>query len=424
MHYLRENAPISRASLAELTGLNKTTVSSLVRELIDRQFVQEVGLESPGTGRGAGRRAMMLTLDPRAGFIVSCEIGVDFITVICTNFDPVIIWRHNELIDPGIGRHAIIERVLAFLNQGVIEGSKTCNNLLGIAIGVPGLVDQESGTLLFAPNLGWQDIPLKVIFQESFATPVVIDNEASLAALGEQYFGAAQGYNEVLYISAGVGLGGGIVHGGGLFYGAAGFAGEFGHMTMIPGGELCSCGNRGCWETLVSQIALFRDIRREIHKGRESMLLDITNGSLDRLTVPIVVEAANNNDQLALDSLKKIGHHLGSGISSLVNGLNPELVVLGGILSIAGDYLLPIVQEELDKRALRWNRQTTEVVIAHHGYDACVMGGVAKIYQDILAEPDNIERQGTLVVPVQALNPSYNRFQKEVNKNLNNSQKI
>jgi glucokinase-like ROK family protein len=414
MHYLRENAPISRASLAELTGLNKTTVSSLVGELIDRKFVQEVGLESPGTGKSAGRRAMLLTLDPDAGFIVSCEIGVDFITVICTNFEPEIIWRHNELIDPGMGQHAIIERALAFLNQAVGEGLKTSENFLGIAIGVPGLVDQESGNLLFAPNLGWQDTPLKAIMQESFTAPVVVDNEASLAALGEHYFGAAQDYNEVLYISAGVGLGGGIVHGGGLFYGATGFAGEFGHMTMIPGGEQCSCGNRGCWETLVSQKALFRNIKREINKGRKSLLLDITNGNLDRLTVPIVVEAANQNDQLALESLKMIGHYLGSGISSLVNGLNPELVVFGGILSFAGDYLLPIVREELNKRALRWNRQATNVVIARHGFDACVMGGVAKIYQDILAEPDNVERQGSLVIPIQSLDLANHLMRKEV----------
>ena len=414
MHHLRENAPISRASLAEITGLNKTTVSSLIGELIERQFVREVGLESPGSGRSAGRRAMLLTLDPEAGFIVSGEIGVDFISVICTNFAPEVIWRHNELITPGMGQRIIIERTLALLHQGVEVGLGICNNFLGVAVGVPGLVDQESGTLLYAPNLGWEDTPLRAILQESFAAPVVVDNEASLAALGEHYFGVAQGYDEVLYISAGVGLGGGIVHGGTLFYGATGFAGEFGHMTMVPGGELCGCGNRGCWETLVSQKSLFRDIRREIKKGRKSLLLDVTNGNLSRLTVPIVVEAANQKDDLTIETINKIGHNLGIGISSLVNGLNPELVVIGGIMSLAGEYLLPIVQKELNRRALRWNRKATKVVIARHGFDACLMGGIAKIYQDILAEPDNVERQGTLVLPVQSLDLANHLIRKEV----------
>jgi glucokinase-like ROK family protein len=411
MHHLRENAPISRASLAEMTGLNKTTVSSLVGELIDRQFVREVGLESPGT---AGRRAMLLTLYPEAGFIVSCEIGVDFLAVICTNFAPEIIWRHDELINPDMGQRVIVERALALIHLGIEAGMQRCNKFLGVAVGVPGLVDQDSGTLLYAPNLNWKDTPLRALLQESFTAPVIVDNDASLAALGEHYFGTAQGYNEVLYISAGVGLGGGIVHGGSLMSGASGFAGEFGHMTMVPGGEICSCGNRGCWETLVSQKALFRDLRREIKRGRDSLLIEITNGNLDRLTVPIVVEAANQDDGLTIDIINKMGHNLGIGISSLVNSLNPELVVIGGILCLAGEYFLPIVQEELDKRALRWNRKATEVVIARHGFDACLMGGVAKIYQDILAEPDNIERQGTLVLPVQALDPANHLIRKEV----------
>jgi len=208
MRCLRENAPISRAQLAEMTGLNKTTVSSLVQELIDRQFVREVGLEPAGQGRGAGRLAMMLTLDPQAGYIVSCEIGVDNIFVICTNFAPEIIWQRQEMIPTDMGQQQIIDRVLALLHQAASIGSESCRSFLGISVGVPGLVDQNSGVLLFAPNLNWHDVPLRQIIQDEFNAPVLIDNEASNAALGEFYFGAAKGYEEVLYISAGVGLGG------------------------------------------------------------------------------------------------------------------------------------------------------------------------------------------------------------------------
>lgn len=405
MHHLRENAPTSRASLAEITGLNKTTVSSLVRELIERRFVREVGFELTGAGTGAGRRAMLLTLDPAAGFIVSCEIGVDFILAICTNFAPEIIWRRKEKINHKMGQRVIIDHALALIHQAADAGSGSCNNFLGVAVGVPGLVDQESGTVLFAPNLGWENVPLGTILQESFAAPLIVDNEANLAALGEHYFGAAQGYEEILYISAGVGLGGGIVHGGRVFSGVTGFAGEFGHMTMDPDGALCNCGNRGCWESLVSQKALLRHIRSAISEGKVSMISEMTNGNLDQLTVQIIVDAANAGDKLAVEALEDIGHHLGVGIASLVNALNPELVVLGGVLSLAGNFLLPAIDDELQQRALRWNRNTTGVVIAHHGFDACVMGGVGKIYQEILAEPDNIEEQRALVIPVQAYNP-------------------
>jgi glucokinase-like ROK family protein len=385
MNHLRTNAPISRASLAETTGLNKTTVSSLVHELIDRQFVEEVGLSATNTGRPA----VMLKLNPTVGFIVSCEIGVDFILVICTNFAPEIIWRHEEKIDPTIGQHAILDRARVLLHEAIEVGCPTCGVLLGIAVGVPGLVDQTTGELLFAPNLGWSNLPIRAILQESLNIPLFVDNEGNFAALGEHFFGAAQGYEDVLYISAGVGLGGGIVHAGRVFSGATGFSAEFGHMTMDPDGEICMCGNRGCWETQVSLKVLFQHIWKCIEQGQNSSLSGMTHGKKAALTLPLIVEAARTGDEVALDGLKVIGRHLGVGIASLMNALNPELVVCGGrIPGLAGDILLPIIENEVVQRALKWNRDASQIVLARHGFDACVMGGVAKVYQTILAQPD------------------------------------
>ena len=389
MNHLRTNAPISRAALAETTGLNKTTVSSLVNELIERQFVQEIGLASSN----AGRPATLLKLNPTAGFIVSCEIGTYFILVICTDFSPKVIWRHQEPFDFELGQHAIIERMLAILNQAVEAGRSASGPLLGITIGIPGLVDQSTGTLLFAPNLGWRDLPVRAILQESFKVPLFVDNEANIAALGEHYFGAAQGYEEVLYISAGVGLGGGIVHGGRVFSGVTGVGAEFGHMTLDPDGEICKCGNQGCWETQVSQQALFRHVWRRIDQGEASLLSEMTGGRRASLTMPLIVDAARAGDIVTLDALEIIGRHLGIGIASLVNALNPELVVFGGILSLAGEFLLPVIIKEVERRALKWNREAMQLVLARHSSDACVMGGVAAVYQAILAQPDIV---GTL----------------------------
>ena len=386
MNRLRTNAPISLAALAETTGLNKTTVSSLVNELIERQFVQEIGLTSPSSGRPA----ILLKLNPTAGFIVSCEIGVDFILVICTDFAPEIIWRHEEHIDPTIGQHAILDRALAILHQAIEVGCPACGTLWGMAVGVPGLVDQTTGALLFAPNLGWKDLQIRAILQESINVHLFVDNEANLAALGEHYFGAAQGYEEVLYISAGVGLGGGIVHGGRMFSGVTGVGAEFGHMTMDPNGEICKCGNQGCWETQVSQQALFRHVWRRVEQGEVSRLSEMSGGSRASLTVPLIVDAARAGDAVALDALEIIGRHLGIGIASLVNALNPELVVFGGILSLAGEFLMPVIEKEVEQRALKSNREAMQLVLARHTSDACVMGGVAAVYQAMLAQPDNM----------------------------------
>jgi predicted NBD/HSP70 family sugar kinase len=217
---------------------------------------------------------------------------------------------------------------------------------------------------------------------------LIVDNEANIAALGEHYFGVAQGHNEVLYISAGVGLGGGIVHDGRVFSGVAGVGAEFGHMTMDPDGELCSCGSYGCWETQVSQRALFRHIHKSFELGETGMLFQLTNDGTNPLTVPMIVNAAHAGDAVALSALEKIGRDLGIGVASLVNALNPELVVCGGILSLAGEFLMPAMTKEFERRALRWNREATKVVLAKHGFDAAAMGGVAAVYETILAQPN------------------------------------
>lgn len=386
LNHLRKKSPISRAGLAQATGLNKTTVSSLVDELLQRQFVREIGF----TSARKGHPAIMLELNPAAGFIVGCEIGVDFILLVCTNFAPEIIWRHEEHTDPSMGQQAILDRACALLNEAIQRGYQEYGTLLGIGVGVAALIDQSTGTMLFAPNLRWMEpFPIRAMLQESFPrAPLIVDNEANIAALGEHYFGVAQDHDEVLYISAGVGLGGGIVHDGRVFSGVAGVGAEVGHMTMDPDGELCSCGNYGCWETQVSQRALFRHIQQSFAQGETGLLFQLTNEGTDPLTVPMIVEAAHAGDAVALEALEKIGRDLGIGIASLMNALNPELVVCGGILSLAGEFLMPPAKKELEQRALRWNREAAKVVLAKHGFDAAAMGGVAAVYETILAQPN------------------------------------
>lgn len=389
LHQLRAHAPVSRASLAEITGLNKTTVSSLVQELIAKQFVHEVGYDS----RGVGRPAVLLELNPEAGCMIAGEIGVDFVNVIRTDFAAEVEWRRQLQTDPAMSQHEILDLTLALLHEAVDAGAGGCRSVLGLAVGVPGLVDQATGDLLFAPNLEWRDVPLQRLLEDEFpGVPIFVDNEANLAALGEHYFGVAQGYDDVLYISVGVGLGGGMVRGGQLFRGKAGYAGEFGHMTVDPHGRLCKCGSRGCWETLVSQSALFRTIRLAAEAGEHTLLTGMTGNDLSQQTVPLVVEAARQGDAVALRTLEKIGHDLGLGIASLVNALDPELVVFGGILSLAADFLLPAVEEELRARAISYEKSRTEVVVSGHGSDACVMGGIAAVLQTILARPQAVAR--------------------------------
>ncbi|WP_119065741.1 ROK family transcriptional regulator [Aggregatilinea lenta] len=391
MNRLWEHSPISRAALAEMTGLNKSTVSSLINELIEHGFVREVGLLS----HGIGRPSRQLELNPEAGFIVSAEVGVDFIAVLCANFAAEVIWQHREPTHGQADRQTIMSRAISLMQEAAARGRDPAvgrTAMLGLALGLPGMVEQTTGTLLLAPNLGWEDVPVCDLLTPEFPdVPVFVDNEANLAALGESFFGAAQGYHEILYVSAGVGVGGAMVSGGQIFRGTTGFAGEFGHMTIDPNGPVCGCGNRGCWETLVSPAALFRHIR-DAAAQQSTRLEQMTGGNWDAFTVPLVVEAADAGDPVALEALAQVGRDLGIGIASLLNALNPDLVLLGGTLSQAHAHLLPVIRAEVARRALRWVVRAAAIERGQYGLNASLMGGVARVYQTILAQPGTISR--------------------------------
>ena len=383
MHALRTEAPISRASLSQKTSLNKTTVSNLINELNNRGFVRELGLSSSGTGRPA----TLLTLNPAAGYIVRCEIAVDYLEVMVTDFAPEVLWQIKEPTPSGTSQAEIIERVLALLHLAIEKNQSADGKLLGIAVGVAGMVDHSTGTVLFAPNLKWRKVALLAILeQESFGAPIFVDNDACQSALGEHYFGAAQGYNEILYLCGNVGLGGGFLRNGQLCRGATGVAAEYGHMTIEPEGDLCNCGNYGCWETLVSQNVLYNKVITALKRGEPSLLTEKIQGRWENITVEMIVEAAQAGDQVALHCLDEIGKFLGIGIASLLNALNPEIVVFGGILSVASEFLFPVVNAVIQKRALPWNRENIKVVRAAHGTDACVKGGIATVYQSVLTQ--------------------------------------
>jgi glucokinase-like ROK family protein len=385
LHTLRTDAPLSRAELAAKTGLNKASVSSMVRDLIEIGWVKELGVSS--TRDEVGRPGINLAPNPDAGRIIGAEINVDFISIIITNFAVEVVSRRHESTINLHSQRAILDRFLFLLDESVQQVRNSGHALFGIGIGVPGLVDVSAGTLLFAPNLGWRDVPLRDLVQQSITAPVFIMNEANQAALGERYFGAGQDSSYMLYVSSGIGIGGGIVSNGTLVEGFSGFAGEVGHMTVDPGGLRCNCGNSGCWETVAGQRALFRRIEEAIAGGGNSWLLETTGGDLTRLDVPVVAEAARNGDEAALQALHETGEWIGIGMASLMNVLNPQRVLFGGPLSQAHEFLLPIIRQSVAEHAWDWVHDQAEIVIADHGRDATVIGGVASVYRAILNEP-------------------------------------
>jgi glucokinase-like ROK family protein len=388
LNYLWEaGQPISRAQLVATSGLNKSTVGSLLAQLQDWGFVRESGMSEPRPGRPG----VLIDLNPDAGRMIGVEIGVGFISVIVTDLKARAVWQRKVETD-GRERKFTSQRQTRVLDlaervvRRAISEAASRHRLFGIGLGVPGLVDHATGTLLFAPNLRWRDVPLRDRWALRFGVPVIVENEANAAALGEQMLGAARGVDDFIYLSAGVGLGGGLVMGGRLYGGTGGFAGEVGHMTILPDGPQCNCGNRGCWETLVGPTAILRKVRQAA-VGARVPSLPALGKSAATLRMQHVLDAAAQGDPLILEVLSDVGRYLGIGIANLVNTFNPRRVVLGGVLSLAGPYFLPRARQEFAARALAAPRQGVEIALSAFKFDAGVMGGVSLILRRILSDP-------------------------------------
>ncbi len=377
--------PIARARLTEISGLNKSTMGNLLAQLQAWRFVRETGTVNVGPGRPG----VLIDIDPDGGRLIGAEIGVDFISVVLTDLKADVVWRKKIDTNGSQRRQAeVIALAEGLFQEAIDEARATSRRLLGLGVGVPGLVDHATGTLLFAPNLGWSNVPLREMWQR-FGVPVVVENEANAAALGEHMIGAAKHIDNFIYLSAGVGLGGGLMIGGQLYGGAGGYAGEIGHMTLAPDGPQCACGNRGCWETLVGPTAILDRVRQAAHEGRTPILLSLpeVNGDAHAVHMPHVFEAAARGEATVLQVLDDVGRYLGIGIASLLNAFNPSLVVLGGVLSLAGPYLLPRVQREVEARALSAARANVDIKLSAFKFDACVMGGASLIAREILNNP-------------------------------------
>ena len=383
---LRRFAPLSRADLAARTGLNRSTVSIIVNNLIEEGFVQETDFQNSKIGRPG----MLLELNPKGGFAVGVEIGVDFISVILTDFTANVLWEQHITSDPAEDQIRILDRASEMTQKAIDAGIQQGLRPLGIGIGVPGLVDIHQGKLILAPNLHWTNVPLRLMWSQRFDMPIFIENEANAAALGEYCFGAALGVDSFIYLSAGIGLGGGIIINGKLFRGSSGYAGEVGHMTVDPEGELCSCGRRGCWETQVGPRAVLHRVSKTLETGVSSAICDMIQDDLERITFESVVKAAKQDDPVALHALQEVGENLGKGVANLVNIFNPELIVLGGALNLASTILMPIVERVVSENALPPACEDLRVVASAHGIDACVMGAAALVLEDILREPFSV----------------------------------
>jgi len=380
LRHVAERGPRSRATIALETGLNKTTVSSLVTELIGLDLLCERGLEQRGT---VGRPGQVVELSSGGVVALGLEINVDYLAV--RALDLTGAERHRSLDardNRGVPVAAVLDRLTGLATEALDAVRAEGLRPVGATVALPGLVDAAGGNLLVAPNLGWTDVSVVDELRERLAGPafpLVADNEANLAALAELWEGTARGLSDVLYVSGEIGVGAGIIVREELFRGAQGFGGEFGHMTMEPAGRPCACGSRGCLETLAGLEALLE--RAGLDPGGAAT----TTGSGE--PVAALAGRARAGDDKALAALREGGRWLGVGIASAANLLNFQAVVLGGFFAHLATWLASPIARELELRVLASGWAVPRVLPSTLGPEAAVRGAAALSLRRVLADP-------------------------------------
>lgn len=358
LNLLLRHSPVSRAAMAKMSGLNKATVSALVDELTAEGMVVELG---PGESSG-GRRPHLLMLNEQAGLVAGVDLGVGYLLVVLMDLRAAVRWRRRVTWDCTVGPEVCLEQVAALVEEGMASLTAGPRGLLGVGVGVPGLVDHGQGRLLFAPNLPWEGVDIAALLAPRLGVPVFVDNEANAGAVGELWAGCARGVRNLVFLSAGIGLGAGIVFDREVYRGAGGVAGELGHTTIDVTGPLCRCGNRGCWELYASETALLSRI------GAPS--------------IEAVVEAARAGNKAAAGALEAVGMYLGVGIANIINAFNPALVVIGSSIAGGGHFVLDPARRAVEQRALAHPRAGVQVVLSALGAEACAIGAGALVLQE------------------------------------------
>ncbi|HKG50213.1 MAG TPA: ROK family protein [Actinomycetales bacterium] len=365
--HLHHDGQLSRASLTERMGLNRSTIGGLVGELVDLGVVQQT---APARGRaGAGRPSLDVRPSCEDVYVLAAEIGVDTLRVARVGLGGRVLNRAGSNLATDLPGRVAAD--LVSLLREAVAAVPPGAAVLGIGVGVPGVVREDDGVVRFAPNLGWRDVPLAALLRERMASPLPlrVANDADLGALAEHTRGAVTQQGDVVFLAGEVGIGGGVIVGGRPLRGVGGYAGELGHLMVNPRGRACRCGSIGCWETEVGGAAISRALGIP------------PPGDLERLATRLAAVRTPNA------ALRRVGRYLGLGLASIVNVLNPEVVVLGGVLRLLYPAVREVTDETLTTAALLAPREQVRVVVPALGGDAVLVGAAETCFQAVLADP-------------------------------------
>ena len=366
---------ISRIQLAKSTGLSRATISLLIDELLKIGLVTEVG---QGTSSG-GRPPILLEFNPNTAYALGAHMHDFDWTIVLTNLDAKIIHTVEAHIPgntPEDAVRSLIENVRSLITR-VPEGTI----LPAIGIGSPGLVDINTGTIQSAVDIGWFDVPLGEMITRELKLDSFVVNRSKGGALAELWNNRDMNINDLIFISIGTGVAAGIIHQRALYHGANSSAGELGHMTIIPDGPACPCGNRGCLQQLISEQAIEAHARSLLKNGSSSVLRAVAGHHPEQLKAYDVLEAAEQGDSLAMEVMDTAAEYLGIAVGNLINLFNPQMIVLGGPVGNNSPLLARLLRKKVRLRAMTYPLSAVQITTSTLGASAGAIGAAVLVLQ-------------------------------------------
>ncbi len=367
LNCVRTHGGLPRAEVARQTGLSRTTVGTIIDELIAEGLVRESGSERALPS--GGRRVIPVHFNADVANIVGVALGRHRLIMVVTDLSATILGRSEipfpAFQGPEVCLPLLAQSIRVFIGEHHIPWS----NVIGVGIGMPGIV--KDGTCL-APSIpGWVDTPIDTRLRELMDRPIYVDNNARLGALGESRFGTARESESMLYVRVGTGIGGGLVLAGQIYRGGAASAGEIGHMVVDPNGARCGCGTRGCLETFAGKQAIIDRVRAD-----NPEISDIVS----------VLQLAQAGNPVCVEALRAAGASIGAIVASLVNFISPQLIVVDGSTMRAGELVLAPIREAVAQKSLQTPRSYTRVIMGALGSNAITLGGVATVLDAVFRD--------------------------------------
>ena len=362
LEVVRERGTVSRGQIATATGLARSTVSTLVGDLQRAGLVVEREDVRIGSAASGGRPPLLLSLDAAAGAVIGIQFDHDFVRVAVADLSLTLLAEGEVHVDVDHDAQAGLDAAAELVSNLLADADVAVESVIGAGVAVSGPVDHQTGLVSSATILpSWVGIDIAAWLYERLGVRVEIENDANLGALAESVLGAGRGATEMAYVMLSSGIGGGLILEGRLYRGARGVAGEIGHLTLDENGYMCRCGSRGCLETMVGAAALTEQLRR-------------SHG--EQVTVEGIIALANDGDPSCRRVLADAGEVVGRAVALLCNSFNPERIVVGGELALAGELLLGPMRDSISRHAILASTEELTVVAGALGDRAELMGAL------------------------------------------------